>query len=798
MAIRISGALPYSPIESWPSAHAGAGPLNINRGWGAQRNYTLSGGSDNQQFNADVIHYTKHHVPLERAETPPLPSSTIPFLRDLDFVERAELDLLQDKLFSKGARLALVGLGGVGKSQIAIEYGYRLREHSPDTWVLWVHASNAARFDESVRKLADDVKIYGRHNVKADIFQLVYDWLRDERKGQWVLVLDNADDASFLLQPPDTGGSRGSSERGRATNRARIDYFPICAHGSMITTSRNRAVASKLVDECDTVDVQPMDNTHAVALLEKKLGQQGDQAVVKKLVAALEYMPLAIAQAAAYIKRRGPRCSVEQYLIQLERSDKSKTSLLNANSEELRRDREAKNSIILTWQISFEHICQSRQSAADLLSVMSFYDHQGIPESLLQVEGAIERTCRHGSTQTPSDAGDEADESSDTAADEAFEDDLATLRDYLFISVAPGGSTFEMHRLVQFAARKWLESRGELQRWAAHSIGKLDKVLPDGRYENWPECRMLYPHARLVLHVQPSSRDALVQWSSVLFKAAWFAAEQGEYVAAEAMNRRALEGREKALGKEHPSTLKSVSNLASVLQEQGKYEAAEAMNRRALESREKALGEEHPSTLMSVENLALVLQYQGKYEVAEAMNRRALEGREKALGKEHPDTLTSVNNLAMLLHYRAKYEAAEEMNRRALEGLEKALGKEHPDTLRSVSNLAMVLQVQGKYEAAQEMNRRALEGREKAFGKEHPDTLMSVSNLAWVLQEQGKYETAELMNRRALEGLEKALGKEHPSTLMSVSNLALVLQYQGKYEAAEAMNRRALQGGRRR
>ncbi|TKA54918.1 hypothetical protein B0A55_13127 [Friedmanniomyces simplex] len=284
-------------------------------------------------------------------------------------------------------------------------------------------------------------------------------------------------------------------------------------------------MASKLVDECDTVVVQPMDKKHAVALLEKKLGQQGDKAMMEKLAAALE------------------------------------------------------------------------------------------------------------STQRRSDADDEADENSDTSADEAFEDDLATLCDYLFILVAPGGSTFEMHQLVQLTARKWLESRGELQRWAAHSIAKLDKVLPNGRYENWLECRVLYPHARLVLNVQLSNQDALVRWSSVLSKAAGFAAEQGEYAAAEEMNRRALEGYEKALGKEHPGTLTSVSDLARVLRDQGKYEAAEAMNRRVLEGYKKALGKEHPSTLTSVSNLELVLQDQGKYEAAEAMNRRALGAMRRHLGR---------------------------------------------------------------------------------------------------------------------------------------------------------------------
>src|SRR5206468_1813174 len=115
---------------------------------------------------------------------------------------------------------------------------------------------------------------------------------------------------------------------------------------------------------------------------------------------------------------------------------------------------------------------------------------------------------------------------------------------------------------------------------------------------------------------------------------------------AEATSRRVLDGREKILGKEHPDTLTSVSDIALVLRDQGKYEEAEAMNRRALDGEEKVLGKEHPDTLTSVSTLASILEYQGKYEEAEAMNRRALDGTEKILGKEHPYTLTSGINTA--------------------------------------------------------------------------------------------------------------------------------------------------------
>lgn len=140
--------------------------------------------------------------------------------------------------------------------------------------------------------------------------------------------------------------------------------------------------------------VRPMDEEHALALLEKELGQQADRTDLMALACALEYMPLAIAQAAAYIQKATPQCSVLQYFEQLERSDLSKTNLRTANSETLRRNIEAKNSVMLTWQLLFEHVHHLSRSAADLLSLMSFFHHQEIPESLLRIVDFAEPTSK--------------------------------------------------------------------------------------------------------------------------------------------------------------------------------------------------------------------------------------------------------------------------------------------------------------------------------------------------------------------------------------------------------------------
>jgi tetratricopeptide (TPR) repeat protein len=648
------------------------------------------------------------------------------------------------------------------KTQLAIEYSHRIREESSETWVFWVHASNTARFEESYRSIAEKVKINGWDKPEAEILQLVKNWLCDEANGRWVMIVDNADDLNvFFNQSPDYSLARSLS-----------DLLPQSPNGHIVITSRNQEVAFRLVGrKADIIQMKPMNQDHALLLLDKKIPGNLDATDTTELVKTLDYMPLAITQAAAYISQRASRVTVSKYLHDLRKSDKNRASLLQKDVGDPRRDGKASNSIIATWQISFDCIRREQQpSAARLLSLMSLFDRQGIPESLL-----LQLYQEDNETEAK------------------FEDDIFTLTSYSLVTIIEG-IEFEMHRLVQLSTKKWLELYDELEIWKEKYINIMEKAFPVGRHKNWTICGKLFPHAEMVLLYWPTNEVYLTKWASILYNAACYSSEMGSYDTAEEMNRRALEGYETALGKEHPDTLTSVDTLAMVLRDQGKYEQAEQMNRRALEGWEKALGKEHPDMLTSVSNLALVLKDQGKYKQAEQMNRRALEGYEKALGKEHPFTLTSLNNVAGVLQDQGKYKQAEEINRRALEGREKALGKEHPDTLTSLNNVAGVLQDQGKYEQAEQMNRRALEGYERTLGKEHPNTLTSMDNLAVILWFQGKYEHAEEINCRALEGREKTLGKEHPFTLTSVDNLAGILRFQGKYEQAEEMNRRALEG----
>ncbi|KAH9859265.1 hypothetical protein J1614_012213 [Plenodomus biglobosus] len=246
----------------------------------------------------------------------------------------------------------------------------------------------------------------------------------------------------------------------------------------------------QVVEHSNVIPIEPMHDAAAHALLYKKLGDKVDRSkAITKLAAALENMPLAPVQAAAYIQRE---------------SDSRKTSLLNlAAGYHLRRDEGASKSIFLTWQISFDHVRSSRRSAADLLSLMS-----------------LEALLRHPS-------GTAAERESAVRTDDGFEDDVLTLQDYSFVTVTRDANTFQMHSLVQLATRTWLDNEKQLDKWRKQFISNLFAELPTEEHENREKCQALFLYARAALSQRPKDRESLKEWALLLYKAAWHAWQQG-------------------------------------------------------------------------------------------------------------------------------------------------------------------------------------------------------------------------------------------------------------------------------
>ena len=268
-----------------------------------------------------------------------------------------------------------------------------------------------------------------------------------------------------------------------------------------------------------------MTRSEALELFQRKLELPGESLETLKLLEELEFMPLAIVQAAAYIIHRAPRCSVSQYLEMFRKSDREATRLLDYEAGHLYRDWEAKNSILVTWQISFDHIRQMRQSATDLLSLMCFFDRQGIPEDLLQVRYENKNDGSNSDIAVNEFSDEDEDSTSTSDRDYDFEDDITILRQYSFISVGGDITLFTMHRLVQLTVRTWLNTHGQLEQWKNSFINTLCYAFPTGEFENWERCRSLFPHVKSAVSQRPQSQDSLRIWATLLYRGAWYAQE---------------------------------------------------------------------------------------------------------------------------------------------------------------------------------------------------------------------------------------------------------------------------------
>ena len=391
------------------------------------------------------------------------------------------------------------------------------------------------------------------------------------------MMVDNADDATVFKNKVAEAIQDTVSQ---STTLPSLESFtPQTQHGRVIFTSRSEDVASWLTGgHKNIIRIEPMNPEEGLDLFKSKVTSRYTEESMTSLLGALEYMPLAISQAAAYINRLGSRGSIPKYLEQFHRSENSRASLLEREASDIRRDADARHSIIVTWQISFDQIRHERPSAAELLSLMSFFDRQGIPDFVLQ-------NCSNSQ---------HVDGGADLDPDMEFDQDLAVLQSYCLIKTGINGDVFQMHRLVQFATRKWLEAYDDLNLWRRRYMRCLSKEYPMGEFEQWSRCEILFPHAVVATVNEPNDEDSLQHWSEILINAAQYASAQGRGEVSESMARKVVVVREKVLGKDNRGTLMTMSFLAITLLGQEKFEIAEKMIRQVLDGCRKVLGERSP------------------------------------------------------------------------------------------------------------------------------------------------------------------------------------------------------------
>jgi tetratricopeptide (TPR) repeat protein len=634
---------------------------------------------------------------------------------------------------------------------------------------------------------------------------LVGSWLSDPENGQWILILDNLDDSDLL------------DARQAEDSQPLREYLPRSTTGSIFITTRNRQAALKLVEFKDVINVSPMSGNDAEGLLRKKLGVEHDEDDIADLAAELEFMPLAIAQAAAYINQKSPLCSVRQYLDEFQQSDREKMNLLMYDGGQLRRDWDAKNSVFLTWQISFEYIQRNHPSAADLLALMSFFDRQGIPKWLL-LKRRIEKAARTSDTNNRNGSGRHSSgvwaklrrkmkkdsmhpelSSEETLAqgnqkekDVPLDDDIQVLRDHSFVSVITDDLTFEMHRLVQLATQRWLEVHDQVEYWNAVFTMNLNSCTLDSEYaDNCDQCRLLYLHSKAAMENPPGTEDALDRWESSMASAAHYAFQRGQWVDANAFALNGVQVTASRLGADHFITLKALLHSGSVLAST-RHPDAEAMQMKALEGFTRTCGEDDQYTLRSMHELGYVYEAAEKWEKAEQMQLRVLRGFKKLLGEEHRDTLECMVRLAWIYNSQGRLEEAEALQVRIANAHQKMFGGQHPQYLHSMAMLALTYRKQKRYMEAETLLVEAGEISKRVLGEQNPETLRCLENLGVIYESQQRFDEAEKVYMEVLNAKKVTFGEDHWDTMVTWANLSSLYTEEGRLEEADDARVRTL------
>lgn len=675
------------------------------------------------------------------------PIWNVPYPHNPYFTGRESfLTLLYDKFLSVSSapsipiKVAISGLGGLGKTQVAVEYAYRYR----DTYqaILWVTAASSTTLTNDFIAIATHLRLPER--AIHDQIEAVKQWLVDHPR--WLLILDDANNLEMVKT-----------------------FLPTRGEGHILLTTQAQITGTI----ADVIRLDRLDLEAGILFLlrrskrldiEASLNQvsEEEQALARAIIEAIDGHPLAIEQAGAYIESR--QCNLAEYL-----------ELFQKYSSELLLSEHQPANLSATIFSSFSRVEQANPAAADLLRLCAFLHPEAIPEEIL-TEGA----SKLGPTLT----GIAQEPLNLNAA-------LQVLLIFSLLHRNPDTQQYNVHRLVQTIMREKM-SEDERRTWAERAIRAINHLFPEVESATWERCERLLPQTRtcteLISFYDFTFEDAI----QLLEKAGAYLLERSQSIQAEQFYQQVLAIRKQTLGSAHPDVADSLNNLALVYHTQENFAQAEPLYREALALREQILGPEHLDIAQSLHNLAGLYQIQGNAERAEYYYRQALSMRQKILQGPHPSIAITLDNLARLFQAQNQLDEAERYYIQAQE-IYQQLPTTHPelseatplDAATNLNNLATLYQVRQQYEKAETCYRQALSLLQALPGPGHPNLASILDNLAGLFRELSQYEQARHYYEQAIKIFSELPGPRHPGWATTLNNLAGVCKLQGTYEQAE-------------
>ncbi|KAL8674025.1 MAG: hypothetical protein Q9168_001557 [Polycauliona sp. 1 TL-2023] len=782
----------------------------------------------------------------ERRPSVPLPSYAsatglfvVPFERDEHFIGRASSLQAIAASFEHQNRVAIAGMGGVGKSQIAIEYCYRFKLSKPGAHVFWVYGGTIARFYQAYKRIAQQINLPGWDDPEGSILELVSSWL-SSTQDVYLLVVDNADNIEHWW--PGKYKS-GASLDDPSKNLSK--FLPDGRQNSqLLITTRDNRVASRLARKGKPIPVQPMSEDEASSLFLSKLGSERsniDEGNVHALLDELDHLPLAVSQAAAFIQENG--ISIEEYTSALQ--GKEAEEFLHEELDDVRRDEDSINSVYRTLKLSYDQIKQQKPRAAELLCLLAMLDRQSIPKSLL----------KHTAEVTTS---------------------LGVLQSFNLVTTRAGLQSFQMHRLVQSFVRISVEKENAARQWQEKALACVSRDYPtEIGVGEWPDCDALAPHVHIVTGYEYKTTEARLDLAHLLCWAADFDIERGMYTQALQRAKMSLDmfrelvsedderlvaatwlyGRlryyhtqrakdaneaagllEKALSTaKYPSLTygETAFELAHLYYDQCNEERCLEMGKASFECWKDIEGPNSVRTLDNMHDYALELALLGHEEEGIAMWREIMERCPASDASNNTKTVFTYRSMAGIAEFQDDPGMAEVFYANLVRISETMYYSEHIHVLDYRLSHAEQIMRQGRMEEAiqlskailasnsghsewrisagcsqitaecwrlkaryveeQEYRLRTLEAHEKNLGRDHRDTVDVMHDLAGCYVNNQKYAEAKDLYKDTISWRHTGLGPTHIDSIRAVECLGICHAYEGRDEEAEAAYLDAIQ-----
>ncbi|EPE08934.1 kinesin light chain 1 [Ophiostoma piceae UAMH 11346] len=665
----------------------------------------------------------------------PIQRCHLPFQKNRNFVGREDvLSDLRTLLFDEAYRaVALCGLGGVGKTQVANELAHWTKENNPDHSVFWVPALSKSGFEEAYEAIATKLGI--QRTANEDVKIIVRDYLSSDDAGNWLLVVDNADDPDLIC--------------GRDVPDCLDQYLPQSANGRVLVTTRtmvvSQAVAEKIVSLYEFGPSQA--KALATKLLQRKQpNSQDDDASLDELLQELVYLPLAITQAMAFLSHTG--LSAKAYLALLRRTETDRLDLLGKESPDRTRYKESRHAIATTWLVSFDHLQKSSPDAVALLGFLSQIQPKAIPLSLLPKVGS-------------SSAGLHA---------------VKELCEYSFMSIHDD-VMLDMHSLVHMAARSWFLKNNRIEETAHTALQHVVGIFPNDKYENRDTWRVFLPHVLYML------RDGKAVHSYNAWKLCRRAGrclyEDGRIKEAMRCYEYCTQWTCQSFPEDHPSRLGSQHSLASAYHANGQIQKAVDLLEHVVKVREK-LAEDHPSRLGSQHELAAAYRANGQIQKAINILEHVVKFKKK-LAEDHRNLLASQHVLALAYRANGQIQKAVDLLEHVVKVREK-LAEDHPSRLGSQHELAVAYRANGQIQKAVDLLEHVVKVGEK-LAEDNPYRLAAQYSLAVAYRANGQSQKAVDLLEHFVKVQEK-LAEDHPDRLGWQHELAAAYRANGQSQKA--------------